>query len=84
MLVRLYLEGNGGKRSVVAWSEAEGKEMPATINAATHTFDFMGNPGPKVVNGSYKNNKVIVGNDPVYIFCDLDLDLEKDKPAEKK
>lgn len=74
--VRAYSFLKDGQRVVVAWSECPDKEMDACVHGADHTFDFQGNPGPKVTPGEYGTNHIMVGNNPVYIFCNLDLDLK--------
>jgi hypothetical protein len=74
--VRAYSLLKEGERIVVAWSEVPDKELAAQVHGADHTFDFQGNAGPKVTPGEYGINSVRVGNDPVYIFCKLDLDLK--------
>jgi hypothetical protein len=74
--VRAYSFLKDNQRIVVAWSESPDKEMNAVVHGADHTFDFQGNPGPKVTPGEYGYNAIMVGNNPVYIFCKLDLDLK--------
>ncbi len=74
--VRAYSFLKDNQRIVVAWSECPDKEMNACVHGADHTFDFQGNPGPKVTPGEYGYNNIMVGNNPVYIFCNLDLDLK--------
>ncbi len=82
--IRAYSFLKGNERIVVAWSEVSGKEMPAAVHGADHTFDFQGNPGPKVTPGEYGANQIIVGNDPVYIICNMDLDLKGIGHGKKK
>ncbi len=74
--VQAYSFLKDNQRIVVAWSEIPDKEISACVHAADHTFDFQGNPGPKVTPGTYGFNNIMVGNNPVYIFCNLDLDLK--------
>jgi hypothetical protein len=81
--VHAYSLLKDNQRIIVAWSAVADKEVDARIYGADHTFDFQGNPGPKVAPGEYGLNHVMVGNDPVYIFCKLDLDLKRVSKMEK-
>jgi hypothetical protein len=75
-----FLRGDK-ERIVVAWCEAEGREMPAHLVGAERIMDWQGNPGPKVTDiHDLGIMKVILGNTPTYIFCNLDgLDLSMPK-----
>ncbi len=75
--IRAYSFLKGDKRIVVAWNEAEGKDMPACLVGAETTLDWQGNPGPEVVDNQYMGvMKIMLGTTPTYIFCNLNgLDL---------
>ena len=75
--IRAYSFIKGEKRIVVAWNEAEGKDMPAHLVGAETTLDWQGNPGPAVEDvHDMGTMKIMLPNTPTYIFCNLDgLDL---------
>jgi hypothetical protein len=74
--IRAYSLLKDGKRIIVAWSEVPDKEIVGGFYAAVETYDYVGNPGPKITPDEYYFKKIPIGNNPVYIFCDLDLDLK--------
>lgn len=74
--IRAYSLMKNRQRIIVAWSEVPDQPMTGVFMNAKQTYDYMGNPGPAVTAGEYRANRVVVGNTPVYVICDLDLDLK--------